>query len=91
LKITQNHSFLKLLVGIFLHGKNSKSSSFFENFHTKCRINLYGKNEQTASTKIEFIQKLREIIPFHGQIFEDESPIFLMSVNKNMFHKVRKF
>jgi hypothetical protein len=43
--------------------------------------NLYGKNEKTASTEMDFIQKRRKILPNHDRRFKDESPIFLTSIN----------
>jgi hypothetical protein len=47
---------------------------------------LYGKNEKTASTEMDFIQKLRDILPSLDRRFKDETPIFPMSIN--MFHKI---
>jgi hypothetical protein len=38
--------------------------------------NLYGKNEKTASTEIDFIQKLIDILPIDDRHFEDKSPTF---------------
>jgi hypothetical protein len=34
--------------------------------------NLYGKNQKTASTEMDFIQKRREILPNCDQRFKDE-------------------
>jgi hypothetical protein len=48
--------------------------------------NLYEKNEITASTEMNFIQKRRKILPNRDQRFKDENPIFLPSIN--MFQKV---
>jgi hypothetical protein len=47
--------------------------------------NLYGKNEKTAITEMDFIQKRRKILPNRDR-FKDESPIFPTSIN--MFQKV---
>jgi hypothetical protein len=38
--------------------------------------NLYGKNEKTAFTEMDFIQKRRKILPNRDQRFKDESLIF---------------
>jgi hypothetical protein len=43
--------------------------------------NLFGKNENTASTEIDFIQKLRDILPSGNRRFKDESSTFPMSLN----------
>jgi hypothetical protein len=57
------------------HGKNSRSISIF-----------YGKNrginEKIASKEIDFIQKLRNILPNRDQLFKDENSIFITSINK---------
>jgi hypothetical protein len=50
---------------------------------------LYGKNEKTASTEFDFIQKRRKILPNRDQWFEDESSIFLTSIK--CFKRFRKF
>jgi hypothetical protein len=34
--------------------------------------NLYGKNEKTAFTEMDFFQKLRKILPNRDQLFEDQ-------------------
>jgi hypothetical protein len=47
---------------------------------------LYEKNEKTASTEMDFIQKLRDILPSLDRRFKDESPIFSMRIN--MIHKI---
>jgi hypothetical protein len=43
--------------------------------------NLYGKNEKTASTEMNFIKKRRKIFPNRNRRSKDESPIFLTSIN----------
>jgi hypothetical protein len=43
--------------------------------------NLYGKNEKTASTEMNFIQKRSKILPNRNRRFKDESSIFPMSIN----------
>jgi hypothetical protein len=45
-----------------------------------------GKMKKTASMEIDFIKKLRVILPIGDQRFKDESSIFLTSIN--MFYKV---
>jgi hypothetical protein len=45
------------------------------------RSNLYGKNEKTASTEMDFIQKRGKILPNRDRRFTDESLIFLTSTN----------
>jgi hypothetical protein len=47
------------------------------------RSNLYGKNEITASTEMDFIQKLRKILLNHANPFKDESPILPISIQKS--------
>jgi hypothetical protein len=37
---------------------------------------------------MDFIQKLKDILPSLDRCFKDESPIFLTSIN--MFHKVKE-
>jgi hypothetical protein len=42
---------------------------------------MYGKHEKTASMEMNFIQKRRKILPNRDRRFQDESPIFLTSIN----------
>jgi hypothetical protein len=55
------------------------------------RSNLYGKNEKTAFTEMNYIQKRRKILPNCDRCFKDEkdeSPIFLTSIT--MSQKVQE-
>jgi hypothetical protein len=69
-----------------LHGKTHNQDHFSKFSIQNVGSNLYGKNEKTASKEMEFIQKLRKILPNRDQLFKDESPIF--ATNINMFQKV---
>jgi hypothetical protein len=48
--------------------------------------NLFEKNEKPASTEMDFIQKVRYILPSLDRRLKDEGPIFPMSIN--MIHKI---
>jgi hypothetical protein len=62
--------------------EKTQNQAHFSKFYIQnVGSNLYGKNEKTASTEIDFIQKRRKILPNHDQCFKDESPIFSMSIN----------
>jgi hypothetical protein len=47
-----------------------------------------GKIKKTAFTEMDFIQKLRNILPSLDRRFKDESLIFITSIN--MFQELRK-
>jgi hypothetical protein len=65
----------------FCMKKTQNQAHFSEILIQNIGSNLYGKNEKTASTEINFIQKRSKILPNRDQRFKDESSIFLTSIN----------
>jgi hypothetical protein len=67
-----------------------KTPNYFSKFSLQnVGPNLYGKNENTAFREIDFIQKLRIILPSCNQHFKDEPLIF--STSTNMSQNIGKF
>jgi hypothetical protein len=69
------------LVGIFLHGKRLQFKLIFQKFPYKMSGQICMGKMNKSSTKIDFIQKLRKILPNRNKLFKDDYSIFPTSIN----------